>query len=215
MKYLNGRMLRHAACASVVLSGTVVALAPQAAFASTVTTLEKGTDSCTIGAFGTYTLALKTKTTYNNTVAAGSSETGSEKASVTLPAALNSAVYAAGFRSYNGQITQALVDDNDATPSPYDAASNNTILIANTTIINNQSSKLKFKVADLGPLTATSPGTDKAVAGDAGSNDFATSTVDLYTTTNETGPATAITATCVVPVANGGGPFVGATITVT
>jgi hypothetical protein len=215
MKYLKGGVLRRVACASLVLSGTAAVLVPSAASATTVTTVTKGTVSCTVGAFGTYTLALKTKATYNNTMVHGTSQTATAGATIKIPAALNSAEYAAGFRSYNGSVTQALIDDNDATPSPYDAASNNTITIANTTIVNNAVSKLKFKIPHVGPLTATAAGTDQAVAGDTGSGNFATATVDLYTTSNETGPATAITATCVVPVGNPSGPFVVGTITVT
>jgi hypothetical protein len=214
MKYPSRVILGRVACASLVLAGTVAGFEPRAAWAATATTTEKGTVSCTIGSFGTYTLAFKTKTTYDNTATAGSSASGSTKAAMTLPAALNSAMYAAGFRSYNGSATQFLFDSSDATPSPYNAASDNTIAVGDTTIVNNASSKIKFKIADLGPFTFTNTGTDAISAGNPSANQFATATVDLYTTTNETGTPISVTATCVVPNATGGGTFVAGTVTV-
>ena len=233
MKYMNGRMLRSVVCAAVVLSGTFAAIAPQAVSAATAgrqnpescvtsgvnsCTKTTGSVSCTVGSFGTFTLVLKTKATYVNTIAHGSSESAKAVAKVTIPSSLNTLEWAAGYRSYKGSVSQALIDNNDATPSPYNAASNNTITIAPTNLPNggSTSSTLKFTITNTGPFTFTSAGTDKVVAGDSGSNSFATATVDLYKKANEGGTATPITATCTTPyIGSVGTPFVLATITVT
>jgi hypothetical protein len=212
MQFLSGRGLKAVVGASVVIAGS---FAPQAAWASTVTTTEKGTTSCQVGSFGTYNLALTTKTTYNNSETKGASESASNKSSVVIPETLNEAEYAAGYRSYNGQVTHAWIDNNKATPSPYDAASNNNIPIADTTIPSSGTSKLKFKIPNAGPFTFTKKkGTDQAVAGDP-TNGFATADVNLYTTTDETGTPTPITATCAIPTSSSNGPFIIATINLT
>jgi hypothetical protein len=188
-----------------------------------VTTTEKGTVSCTV--LGTaYTLPFKTKTTYNNSIAAGSSETASSKDAVTIIGSLNYALYSAGFRSYTGNVSGSgdfvYIDSTDGTPSPYNASTNNTISIAPTNIPvpssgTDTSSKLKFKIAQLGPITVGSPGTNREIVGDAVSGDFASTSMSLYTETNEMGSATPIAVPCGVPTATGGGQFVAATITVT
>jgi len=223
MKYLSRARLGSFVCASVVIGGAVAAVAPQAAYAATVTTTEKGTVSCTV--LGTaYTLPLKTKTTYNNSVVTGHTATASNKTNVTVIGALNYAEYSAGFRSYNGNLNAsgdyAYIDSTDGTPSPYNASSNNTITIAPTNIPvpsggTDTSSKLKFKIASLGPITAGAPGTSKEIAGDAASGDFALATVNLYTQVNEGGSPTTISVPCGVPTATGGGQFIAATIKVT
>ena len=218
MKYLHGARLRRVACATVVLGSTLAVLAPQAANATVVTTTEKGTTACTIPGLFSGNLALKTKTTYDNgPIAVGASESASVKASVTVPEALNQAAWnTLDARSYKGTVTHSWVDNNLATPSPYDATSNNTIVIAPTNLPTggNASSKLKFKIPNGGPFTATGSGTDNAVAGDP-TNGFATANVTYYSKANEGGHViTTLTATCNTPVATGSGPFVIATITI-
>jgi hypothetical protein len=215
MKFVNGGVLTRLVGASVVLAGGVAAIAPQAAWASTVTTTEKGNVSCQVGSFGTYTLPLTVKNTYNNSEAKGASESESAKASVVIPETLNEAEYAAGYRSFDGTVPTVWVDNNKATPSPYNAGSNNNITIPLAQIPSSGTSKLKFKVPDLGPFTFTKKkGTDQTVAGDA-SNGFAVADVNLYTTTDGSGSATPITATCAVPTSSSNGPFVIATINLT
>jgi len=218
MKYLHGARLRRVACATVVLSSALAVLAPQAAHAGAYTTKESGTTACTIPGLFSGNLKLVTKATYGTTLAAGSSESAVVKAKVVVPEALNQAAWnTLGARSYKGTVTHSWVDNNDATPSPYDAVSNNTLLIPVTNLPagGNATSNLKFTIANGGPFTATAPGTDQAVAGDP-TNGFATANVSYYSGTNGSGTLlTTLTATCVTPTATGGGAFVVATITVT
>ncbi len=218
MKYLHGARLRRVACATVVLGSTLAALAPQTASATVVTTKEKGTTDCTIPGLFSGNLKLVTKATYDNgPITVGTSESAKVVAKVVVPEALNQAAWnTLHARSYKGTVQHSWLDNNLATPSPYDATSNNTILIAPTNLPSggNATSTLKFTILNGGPFTTTGTGTDQAVAGDP-TNGFATASVTYYAGANETGGViTTLTATCQTPVASPSGPIVVGTITI-
>lgn len=179
---------RFAAATAVVGIG-VSSVAPRAAFATTVTTKASASDtSCTVTGsvnFGSLAVKIKSTTTYNNTEAAGATESFSGSEKMILPLQFDEAAYGYGARSFTSSISQAWIDSSDANPTSYNLAGAGVNGPA-TNIMNNTEIKIKLHSSAEGPFTMGSAGTDTVTLGDP-TNGSWTFTMTFYSGSNGTG----------------------------